>query len=62
MTGLYQAPGKRQRRGAKPLAEADKSLDNYCRIWEENLQRLDAVLDALKTQQRKRGLVSGAGE
>jgi DNA-binding transcriptional ArsR family regulator len=40
---------------AKPLAEADKWLENYRRIWEENFQRLDAVLDALKTRQRKRG-------
>src|SRR5437870_8569518 len=40
---------------AKPLAEADQWLENYRRIWEENFQRLDALLDELKTQEKKRG-------
>src|SRR5258708_39764608 len=39
---------------ARPLAEADEWLENYRRFWEENFQRLDALLDELKTQQRKR--------
>ncbi|HEV3301945.1 MAG TPA: metalloregulator ArsR/SmtB family transcription factor [Planctomycetaceae bacterium] len=38
---------------AKPLAEADEWLENYRRIWEENFRRLDALLDELKTQQKK---------
>ncbi len=38
---------------AKPLAEADEWLENYRRIWEDNFQRLDALLDELKTQQKK---------
>jgi len=40
---------------AKPLAEADDWLEEYRRIWEENFQRLDALLDELKTQEKKRG-------
>jgi DNA-binding transcriptional ArsR family regulator len=37
----------------KPLAEADGWLEGYRRIWEANFQRLDALLDDLKTQQKK---------
>jgi DNA-binding transcriptional ArsR family regulator len=40
---------------AKPLAEADEWLENYRRIWEETFQRLDALLEELKTQEKKRG-------
>ncbi len=40
---------------AKPLAEADKWLERYRRIWERNFQRLDVLLDELKTQEKKRG-------
>ena len=40
---------------AKPLAEADDWLENYRRIWEANFQRLDELLDELKTQEKKRG-------
>src|SRR5579864_9270059 len=34
---------------ARPLAEADEWLENYRQIWEANFERLDALLDALKT-------------
>jgi DNA-binding transcriptional ArsR family regulator len=40
---------------AKPLAEANAWLEDYRRIWEANFQRLDALLDELKTQQKKQG-------
>jgi DNA-binding transcriptional ArsR family regulator len=36
---------------AKSLAEADGWLEDYRRIWEENFQRLDALLDELKAQE-----------
>ena len=39
---------------AKPLAEASGWLEGYRRIWEGNFQRLDALLDELKTQEKKR--------
>jgi DNA-binding transcriptional ArsR family regulator len=34
----------------KPLAEASAWLEHYRRIWEANFQRLDTLLDELKTQ------------
>jgi DNA-binding transcriptional ArsR family regulator len=40
---------------AKPLAEADEWLERYRRIWEANFQRLDALLDEMKTQGKQRG-------
>ncbi len=40
---------------AKPLAEADAWLENYRRIWEENFQRLDELLEELKAKETKRG-------
>jgi DNA-binding transcriptional ArsR family regulator len=39
----------------KPLAEATKWLERYRRFWEGNYQRLDALLEELKTDQKKRG-------
>ena len=37
---------------AKPLAEADQWLENYRRIWEGNFQRLDQLLDELKSESK----------
>jgi DNA-binding transcriptional ArsR family regulator len=46
---------KRPRRlEAKPLAEANEWLERYRRFWEQNFQRLDAVLEELKTQGGRR--------
>jgi DNA-binding transcriptional ArsR family regulator len=39
---------------AKPLAEANEWLEGYRRIWEGNFERLDALLDELKTREKKR--------
>jgi DNA-binding transcriptional ArsR family regulator len=39
----------------KPLAQADQWLEDYRRIWEANFQRLDALLDELKTHGKKPG-------
>jgi DNA-binding transcriptional ArsR family regulator len=39
----------------KPLAAASEWLENYRRIWEGNFQRLDALLDEMKTREKKRG-------
>ena len=56
--GLISSGQEAQRRPrkleAKPLAEATKWLERYRRFWEGNYQRLDALLDELKTTQRKR--------
>jgi len=39
---------------ARPLAEATEWLENYRRFWEGQFQRLDALLDELKTMEKKR--------
>jgi len=38
---------------AKPLAEATEWLERYRRNWEENFQRLDALLEELKATNPK---------
>ena len=38
---------------AQPLAEANGWLENYREFWEASYQRLDALLDELKTQRKK---------
>jgi DNA-binding transcriptional ArsR family regulator len=40
---------------AKPLADANEWLEGYRRIWEGNFQRLEALLDELKTEEKNRG-------
>src|SRR5205809_3240125 len=39
---------------AKPLADATKWLERYRQFWEGNYQRLDALLDEMKTTQKRR--------
>ena len=43
---------------AKPLAEASKWLERYRQFWEGTFQRLDALLDELKADAKKRGPTS----
>ena len=38
---------------AQPLAEATDWLEDYRRIWQGNFQRLDALLDELKAQEKR---------
>jgi len=56
--GLVSRSKEAQRRPrrleAKPLAEATKWLERYRRYWEGNYQRLDALLEELKSTQKKR--------
>jgi DNA-binding transcriptional ArsR family regulator len=40
---------------ARRLAEATEWLERYRQFWEGNFQRLDALLDELKTKEKKRG-------
>jgi DNA-binding transcriptional ArsR family regulator len=40
---------------AKPLEEACGWLEGYRQIWEGNFQRLDALLDELKSEEKTRG-------
>ena len=37
----------------KPLAEANKWLERYRQYWEGNYQRLDALLEEMKTVQKR---------
>jgi len=39
---------------AKPLAQATEWLERYRQFWEGNFQRLDALLDELKTTKKKK--------
>jgi DNA-binding transcriptional ArsR family regulator len=63
--GLISRGRQAQRRPcrieARPLAAADEWLENYRKIWEANFQRLDNLLEELKTaeeagaKRRKKG-------
>src|ERR1700681_4152539 len=39
---------------ARPLAEASGWLEGYRQFWEGSFQRLDALLDEMKTKEKKR--------
>src|SRR5215468_5490962 len=39
---------------ARPLAEAERWLEDYRRFWEGSFQRLDVLLDEMKTRKKKR--------
>jgi DNA-binding transcriptional ArsR family regulator len=39
---------------AGPLAEANGWLEEYRRVWEANFERLDKLLDEMKTEEKKR--------
>src|SRR6266481_302115 len=44
---------------AKPLADASGWLENYRQFWESSFQHLDALLDEMKTKEKKRGRKKG---
>jgi len=56
--GLISSAQDAQRRPrrieAKPLAEASGWLDGYREFWEASYERLDALLDELKTHRKNR--------
>src|SRR6202166_4542378 len=46
---------RRPRRiGGKPLAEASAWLKRYRQVWEANFQRVDDLLEELKTEEKTR--------
>jgi DNA-binding transcriptional ArsR family regulator len=47
---------------AKPLAEANRWLEDYRRFWEGSFQRLDVLLDELKKKEEKSGAKRARGE
>jgi DNA-binding transcriptional ArsR family regulator len=64
--GLISRSRNAQRRPcrieAKPLAEANRWLENYRRLWESSFQRLDSLLDELKKKEKKSGARRARGE
>jgi DNA-binding transcriptional ArsR family regulator len=38
-----------------PLQELEEWVERYRQLWEGNFQRLDALLDRMKAQRKKRG-------
>ena len=57
--GLISRAREAQRRPSRiegrPLAEATMWLERYRKVWEGNYERLDALLDELKTAKRRGG-------
>src|SRR5690242_17346933 len=55
--GLISRGRDAQRRpcriNGKPLAEANRWLEGYRRIWEVNFERLDLLLDEFKAQEKR---------
>jgi len=49
----HDAQRRPRRLVAKPLAEATEWLENYRQFWERRFQRLDALLDEMKTLEQK---------
>jgi len=47
---------------AQPLAVATEWLEGYRRFWEGSFQRLDALLDEMKTQENKLDARTDRGE
>jgi DNA-binding transcriptional ArsR family regulator len=52
---VRDAQRRPRRLEAKPLEEANEWLERYREFWEQQFERLDAVLDELKTIRGKRG-------
>jgi DNA-binding transcriptional ArsR family regulator len=56
--GLVSRGRDRQRRPrrlqARPLQEANAWIERYRRFWDANFQRLDALLDEMKSQKRRK--------
>ena len=47
---------------AQPLEEATEWLERYRECWEQNFQRLDALLGEMQTKPKKRGRKKNKGE
>ncbi|HEV8670197.1 MAG TPA: metalloregulator ArsR/SmtB family transcription factor [Candidatus Limnocylindria bacterium] len=54
VSGAREAQRRPRRLEPKPLADATGWLERYREIWEGNFERLDAVLEELKTNEKKR--------
>jgi len=47
---------------SKPLAVANDWLENYRRLWEGAFQRLDAVLEDMKLEEKRSGAATKKGK
>jgi DNA-binding transcriptional ArsR family regulator len=47
---------------AQPLAEANEWLERYRRFWEESYERLDALLEEMKIEEKKRPPMKKRGD
>ena len=56
---VRDAQRRPRRLEAKPLADATEWLEGYRRFWEDNFQRLDALLEDMKTPRKKRPRTKG---
>jgi DNA-binding transcriptional ArsR family regulator len=54
ISGGRDAQRRPRRLEAKPLAEANEWLEKYREFWEASFQRLDVLLDEMKTEEKKR--------
>ncbi|SRR6266545_932725 len=50
----HDAQRRPRRLEAQPLAKASEWLEGYRQFWEGNFQRLDYLLDEMKTEKKKR--------
>jgi len=57
-----EAQWRAARLQAHPLKGVAEWTGRYRRFWEGNFQRLDALLDELKTQEKKRGTPNASGD
>jgi DNA-binding transcriptional ArsR family regulator len=60
ISGGREAQRRPRRLDAKPLADATAWLEEYRQFWEESFQRLDDLLDELKTKDKHRRAPGGA--
>jgi DNA-binding transcriptional ArsR family regulator len=54
ISGGREAQRRPRRLEAKPLAEANDWLEPYRQFWESRFQRLDALLDEMKVEEKKK--------
>jgi DNA-binding transcriptional ArsR family regulator len=54
ITSNIDAQRRPRRIEAQPLAEANEWLENYRRFWEARYDRLDALLEELKAEEKKK--------
>ncbi|HYZ87544.1 MAG TPA: metalloregulator ArsR/SmtB family transcription factor [Bryobacteraceae bacterium] len=45
----------------RPLQEANKYLEGYRQVWERNFERLDVLLEEMKSE-KKRGRIKAKGD